>query len=123
MGIDFLPLEMEVIFAADEVSKSVQIKLTDDDVFPEANKTFEVYLLASPGVYISPTGYASAIILNDDSPLPGLCVVHFTGIHCGTYICMCTAGLRNCSVSQTVAFISRDMYIPPKTSYQNIFYI
>lgn len=58
----------------DEDQKAVGIPLAEDDVFPEENKTFEVYLSASQGVFISPFGYASAVILNDDPPLPGMCV-------------------------------------------------
>ena len=55
------------------MSKTVLISLTTDDRFPEANKTFEVYLSASPGVFISPVAYATVTILNDDIPVPGLC--------------------------------------------------
>ena len=61
----------EVHFGVDENMKTVAIPLAEDDVLPEVNKTFEVYLSASQGVFISPFGYASAIILNDDPPLPG----------------------------------------------------
>ena len=67
----------EVHFEANEDEKVVAIPLAEDDVFPEGNKTFEVYLSASQGVFISPFGYAFAVILNDDPPLPG------------TYTCTC----------------------------------
>ena len=62
---------MAVTFEPDETSKLVSIPLLEDDVFPESNKTFEVYLTGSPGVLISPIGYAYATILNDDAPLRG----------------------------------------------------
>ena len=65
---------MEVHFNPNEDFKLIQIPLADDDIFFEANKTFEVYLVSSPGVYISPIGYVSAVILNDDLPLPGECI-------------------------------------------------
>lgn len=62
----------------------MKIKLARDDVFPEANKTFEVYLSASPGVFISPLGYVSATILNDDPELTGTvsCTIHIFHIMC-----------------------------------------
>ena len=62
---------MEVVFEPEESTKLVSILLPEDDVFPEANKTLEVYLSATPGVYINPFGYAYATILNDDEPLTG----------------------------------------------------
>lgn len=74
-GTDYFAVDVELVFRSEEVSKMVQIPLANDDIFPEANKTFEVYLGASPGVFISPIGYVSAIILNDDPPLPGLFVL------------------------------------------------
>jgi hypothetical protein len=69
-GIDYFAVDEEVIFSSDEMLKSVLIPFTDDDVLPEANKTFEVYLSASPGVLISPIAYVTATILNDDIPVP-----------------------------------------------------
>ena len=70
--IDYRGVDEEIIFGPDEVSKGVLIPFTGDDVLPEANKTFEVYLSASPGVFISPNAYVTATILNDDIPVPGL---------------------------------------------------
>ena len=70
--IDYFPVDTEVIFDLEESSKLISIKLPEDDVFFEANKTFEVYLTATPGVFISPIGFAYATILNDDEPLTGL---------------------------------------------------
>ena len=64
-------MERNVTFSSSEVSKSVLIQLAEDDVFPEANKTFQVYIRASPGVYISPNAYVTAMILNDDAELRG----------------------------------------------------
>ena len=77
-GIDYFAVDEEVIFSSDEMLKSVLIPFTDDDVLPEANKTFEVYLSASPGVLISPIAYVTATILNDDIPVPGLCLYLYT---------------------------------------------
>ena len=71
VGTDYMEILQEVHFGVDENMKTVMIPLAEDDVFPEVNKTFEVYLSASQGVFISPFGYASAIIRNDDPPLPG----------------------------------------------------
>ena len=71
-GIDYHGVDEEIVFSPDEVSKGVLIPFTEDDVLPEANKTFEVYLSASPGVFISPNAYVTATILNDDMPVPGL---------------------------------------------------
>lgn len=70
--IDYFPVDTEVVFDLEESSKLISIKLPEDDVFFEANKTFEVYLTATPGVFISPIGFAYATILNDDEPLTGL---------------------------------------------------
>lgn len=70
--VDYTPIDMAVVFESNESSKVIQILLTEDDVFPEENKTFEVYLTATPGVYVSPFAYALATVLNDDEPLPGL---------------------------------------------------
>ena len=71
-GIDYHAVDEEVVFGFDEDSRSVLIPFTDDDGILEANKTFEVYLSASPGVFISPIAYVIATILNDDVLLPGL---------------------------------------------------
>ena len=70
---DYIPIDIEVIFERDETYKLVSIPLTEDDLFPENNKTFEVYLAGSPGVFISPIGHAFITILNDDAPLEGWC--------------------------------------------------
>ena len=70
--VDYFPIDTEVVFDPDESSKLVSINLPEDDVFPEANKTFEIYFTATPGVLISPIGFAYATILNDDEPLTGL---------------------------------------------------
>ena len=66
------------------MSKRILIPFTDDDILPEANKTFEVYLSASPGVFISPIAYITATILNDDLPLPGLYRIHI--VHCTYFV-------------------------------------
>lgn len=70
--MDYTGLTRSVRFNRDENTKIIEIPLAEDDVFPEVNKTFEVYLTAAEGVYISPTAYVSAVILNDDPPLPGI---------------------------------------------------
>ena len=80
-GIDYLAVDEEVIFASDEVSKHILVLFTEDDIVPESNKTFEVYLSASPGVFISPIAYVTATILNDDLlPPQGMCSL-FVGRH------------------------------------------
>ena len=62
---------MDVEFPAGTDSMVVSVPFTTDDIFPEEDKVFEVYLGASPGVYISPIAYVNVTIENDDPPLPG----------------------------------------------------
>ena len=42
-----------------------------DDVFPEGDEQFEVFLSAAPGALVVSPAYAIVIILNEDPPLPG----------------------------------------------------
>ena len=49
----------------------VTIPLAPDDVFPEPDKTFEVFLGPIEGVYVTPFAAATVTILNDDDDLPG----------------------------------------------------
>ena len=97
-GVDYLAVDEEVIFGSDEVSKQVLVPFTEDDIVPESNKTFEVYLSASLGVFISPIAYATATILNDDLlPLQGLCSL------CVTYYCMGGKALHHLAVLEVCA--------------------
>ena len=79
VGKDFINTSKVVHFKLGETKSAVKIPLADDDIFPEENKTFEVYLTASQGVFIYPNGYAQAVIFNDDRPLPGrnvcMCII------------------------------------------------
>ncbi len=56
-------------FNPNQVQSIVDIEIVDD-VFPEDTEEFEVFLSASPGVYIESPAYARIIILNDDPDLP-----------------------------------------------------
>ena len=69
---DFIEISMDVHFPAQTSSVVVDVELAADDVFPEEDKVFEVYLGASLGVYIHPFAYTSVVIVNDDPPLQGI---------------------------------------------------
>ena len=69
-GVDYSTVDRNVEFAPGEVTREVQVRI-QNDIFPEENKTFEVYLAASPGVYLHPITYTTVRILNDDPDLPG----------------------------------------------------
>ena len=73
-GEDFEMLDTTVEFAEGVTEQVVIVNLVDD-VFPESDEVFEVYLAVSPGVYISRPFNATVFILNDDPPLPGWCMV------------------------------------------------
>ena len=57
---------MDIVFPAGTNSMVVSVPFTADDIFHEEDKVFEVYLGASPGVFISPIAYANVTIENDD---------------------------------------------------------
>ena len=42
-----------------------------DDMFPEEDEQFEVFLSAAPGALVVSPAFATITILNDDPPLPG----------------------------------------------------
>ncbi len=83
-GVDYFPVDETVEFAAGETSREVLVGIPDD-IFPETNKTFEVFLACSPGVYLSPYSYTTVRILNDDPDLPGVCV--HVCVH--AFVCAC----------------------------------
>ena len=64
--VDFLEVDMDIVFPAGTNSMVVSVPFTADDIFPEEDKVFEVYLGASPGVFISPIAYVNITIENDD---------------------------------------------------------
>ena len=68
--MDYSIVDTVVEFATGEVTVEVPVEI-QNDIFPEENKTFEVYLAASPGVYLAPITYTTVRILNDDPDLPG----------------------------------------------------
>ena len=47
-----------------------------DDVYPEGEEQFEIFLSASPGGFVVSPAYATVTILNDDPPLPGIYSAH-----------------------------------------------
>lgn len=88
--MDYTAVNENLIFKGEEVSKEIEIKLATDDIFPEPNKTFEVYLSASSGVYISPIGYMTATILNDDPELTGtVCTLSYMYVRHIIIFCSC----------------------------------
>ena len=80
-----MEVDKDIRFGSSEIVKVIQIPLAEDDIFPEANKTFEVYLSASQGVFISPIAYVSAVILNDDLPIAST-YVHYINMLMYLYI-------------------------------------
>lgn len=67
-----MEFSQNITFSPDQESLFVSISLSEDDVFPEENKTFEVFLSPASGVFINPIAYATVTILNDDPELPGM---------------------------------------------------
>ena len=70
-GEDYIAFNTSIVFGPEERLKTIQVQLAPDDVFPEGNKSFDIFLTASPGVYLSPTTVINVTILNDDLALPG----------------------------------------------------
>ena len=70
-GIDFSEVSEVVTFEPGQSVAIVTIPLSPDDVFPEPDKVFEVFLGPTDGVYITPYAAANVTILNDDDDLPG----------------------------------------------------
>ena len=58
---EFLPEESNLI---------ITIPLVND-IFPEETEEFQVFLSASPGIFIDSPAYARVIILDDDPDLQG----------------------------------------------------
>ena len=83
-GEDFIEVEMDVLFPAQMDSVIVEVPLGPDDIFPGEDKVFEVYLGASPGVFVSPTAHVDVIIVDPDPPLPGWLQLacRSRGLHC-----------------------------------------
>ena len=67
-GEDFIPETRELVLMETELVVFVRLV---DDVFPEKDEKFEVFLSAAPGALIVPPAFATVTILNDDPPLPG----------------------------------------------------
>lgn len=57
-------------FDAGQIYYNVSLSLIDD-IFPEKNETFEVFLTASPGVFLSPYTRMVVTITDDDPDFPG----------------------------------------------------
>ena len=66
--MDFVARTEEVLVS--EPSTVVSMEFIDD-VFPEGDEQFEVFLSAAPGALIVSPAYATVTILNEDPPLPG----------------------------------------------------
>ena len=86
-GVDYVAVNVTVAFLPGQITQEVRVSLAEDDIFPEPNKTFEVYLAASPGVYLSPITYTVVTILNDDPDLPGMCMTEASVLF--VYVCVC----------------------------------
>lgn len=68
-GVDYVDINVTVDFLLGETTREVCVSIAEDDIFPEPNKTFEVYLAAFPwSVPLS----TLVTILNDDPDLPGM---------------------------------------------------
>ena len=67
---DFINESKLLEFAPNQRSLTVTVRLVDD-VFPEGIEEFEVFLSASPGIFIDSPAFARIVILNDDPDLPG----------------------------------------------------
>ena len=68
-----MEMEMDILFPSQQESVVVEVELAEDDIFPEDDKVFEVYIGATPGAFVSPNAHVNVTILNDDPPLPGQC--------------------------------------------------
>ena len=64
---DFIPGTREISLVETEF---VFIDFVDD-MFPEEDEQFEVFLSAAPGALVVSPAFATITILNDDPPLPG----------------------------------------------------
>ena len=74
VGDDYEELDLIVSFAAGETATEVELSFVND-VFPEADEEFDVYLAVSPGTFITEPSSAVVTILNDDPDLPGVCAL------------------------------------------------
>ena len=72
---------MDVVFPPQVTSVDVEVPLGLDDIFPGEDKVFEVYLGATPGVFVSPTAHTIVTIIDPDPPLPGRSTVVCLFIH------------------------------------------
>ena len=70
-GEDFKEFKQTVTFEPTQTVVTVTVPLAPDDVFPEPDRTFELFLSAAEGVFIFPFAAATVTILNDDPDLPG----------------------------------------------------
>ena len=68
-GEDFMHVNTIVEIGSGETEVTVSIPLIDD-VFPEDPESFEVFLSASPGVYIQSPAAANILINDRDPDLP-----------------------------------------------------
>ncbi|XP_064388263.1 uncharacterized protein LOC135336419 isoform X3 [Halichondria panicea] len=68
-GVDFVHTEENVTFARGVDQAQITIPLIND-VFPEATESFQVFLSASPGVYIQSPAVATVMINDRDPDLP-----------------------------------------------------
>ena len=69
-GEDYEAVNTSIMFDPQNSIQEFVGRLALDNVFPEANKSFEIFLTASPGAYLSPDTAVTVTILNDDPPLP-----------------------------------------------------
>ena len=70
-GVDFVEVEMDVLFPAQVASVNVEVPLGLGDTFPGEDRVFEVYLGATPGVFVSPTAYTTVTIIHPYPTRPG----------------------------------------------------
>ena len=72
-GEDFVQTSLIVNFAPNQESALAMIPLVDD-VFAEVVEQFEVFIAASPGVFVDSPAFATVNVMDFDPPLPGVCV-------------------------------------------------
>ena len=69
--IDYSEFSEIITFEPQQSIVQVNVILSEDDVFPEPDKVFELFLSPSEGVFITPFAAATVTIINQDPDLPG----------------------------------------------------
>ena len=108
-----------VEFASGDTEVSVSIPLIDD-VFPEDPESFEVFLSASPGVYIQSPAAATILINDRDPDLPGK--TQFDSMHefyKHNHVTHCQTDQIHNYVHNCIDIINRLYFLMPKKFHKN----